>query len=125
MGNAKRHVPRHQAEASEPWILVLGDTYHDWITFCLEGMSDTARVSFAHSAKDAIGKIRQEPVGPSVILIDADDLGGLEQAMQCQRRISSAAIYGKCFIKSRSVVLSQDSDAVPLMLASPNVTRIQ
>ena len=125
MGHSKENVSRHQSDAAESWILVLGDTYHDWITLCPEGMSDRARVSFAHSANDAIGKIRKETVGPLMILIDADDLGGLEQAMQCQRRISSAAIYGKCFIKSRSVVLSQDADAVPLMLASPNVTRIQ
>lgn len=102
-----------------PWILILGKSYYDWVDYCPEGTTSDARVSFADTVKDALWLIRQETCGPTIILIDADDLGGLEQAMYCHRRIANAAIYGKCLIKSRSAVLSQDVDAVPLLLASP------
>ena len=104
---------------STPWILILGKSYYDWLDYCPEGTSSDARVSFADTVKDALCLIRQETSGPTMILIDADDLGGLEQAMQCHRRIANAAIYGKCLIKSRAAVLSQDVNAVPLLLASP------
>lgn len=105
--------------AGDAWILVLGRTYLDWVTLCPEGMDENTRVSFATSVTEALGLIRKERVGPSVILIDADDIGGLEEAMQCHRRISTAAIYGKCVIKSRSAVLPYSDEEVPLMLTSP------
>ena len=104
---------------SRPWILILGQSYYDWLDYCPEGASPDARVSFVDSVKDALRLIGQEASGPTMILIDADIVGGLEQAMNCHRRIASAAIYGKCLIKSRAAVLSKDIHAVPLLLASP------